>query len=1022
MESSRKGNFLGICGMTLAITSTTFLDSFQNQYYIFAIIFAAGGAIGLVLALRVEMIHMPELVAILHSFVGIGATVVGFSSFYRELEKEPIKDIETYIGIFIGALTFSGSVIAYLKLSAKDGSKITKPMICCGSFRHFLNLLIILSIIAFGVLYCLYERAIYIYINAALSILIGAHLILAIGASDIAVVISMLNSYSGWATSASGFLLNNNLLIITGALVGSSGAILSYIMCKAMNRSFINVILGGFGAVVAVKRDPTSNTDANIIKAEAVADLINKSKTIIIVPGYGLAASRSHFNLSNLVKTIKGMGKSLKFCIHPVAGRMPGHMNTLLAEAKIPYNIVYEMREINEEFQKTDLVLVMGANDTVNPDANDPSSSIAGMPVCEVWHAKNVIVMKRALKNTGFAGIENPLFYMEQTSMLLGDMNAGINIMNERLSKGAVQQEVVVIRKRSSGKELDELKFADKISKTIGFVNESEPNEKRIPIIPRIVPKYRAMGFNVLVQPGAGEKSGYSDKEFEDKGATIDKDVWSKADIICKIKAPTLENEVPLLLENKNLELVISYIYPSKNPKLLDAWKGTNINVYALEEIPRNTRGQKLDTLSSMTKIMGYRGVMEALSLIPKYAMDQITSAGKIEGTKVFVIGAGVAGLAAISIAKSIGCRVKCYEARHQAREYVESFGAEVVKPLVDEDAAGRGGYAKELSEESKKSAQELLDTEIPKVDIVVTTAQVPGKEAPKTISAAIVRKMKRGSIIVDLASETGGNCELTKKGELVIDEASGVKIIGYTDWPSRMSQQSSELFSMNIFNLFEEMCTPKEPEKAKKPNEKAKLMSAENFHYDMDNELIREPLIIQRGVSKYISYQDKLRLDSSKKKMAESKEEKKEGKKKEPAKHTEVEIKKDGMGILNSEEIKSSPVNVWSNLTIILACTMAFLSISYGTTNEFFLSFSLFILAIFIGYMVIWNVDRALHTPLMSETNAISGIIVVGAMLQISGPFEFAKIYGMIGVFFASINVVGGFVVTHRVLSMFKK
>ena len=406
-----------------------------------------------------------------------------------------------------------------------------------------------------------------------------------------------------------------------------------------------------------------------------------------------------------------------------------------------------------------------------------------------------------------------------------------------------------------------------------------------------------------------------------------------------------------------------------------------------------------------MTKIIGYRGVIEAVSLLPKYAMDQITSAGKIEGAKVYVIGAGVAGLAAISLARNIGCRVKCLEARKEGMENALSLGAEASVPDVVEDASGLGGYAKDLSEQAKISQLELLARELPKCDIVITTAQIPGKEAPKLISKEIVRKMKPGSIIVDLAAETGGNCELTKKGELYIDDTSRVIILGYTNWPSRMPQQSSELFSMNIFNLIEEMCTQKDKPK-----------NAESFHMSLVDELISEPLIIRQGKAFYKSYEQKM-LDA---KSA------KEAAKKEPI-AKKKEVTKVAVGIPSIEEVdtnepKSGSVNVLSNLSIILISASLFLLLSYCTSNEFFLSFSLFILSIFIGYMVIWNVDKALHTPLMSETNAISGIILVGAMLQISGGFTMAKIYGMVGVFFASINVIGGFVVTHRVLSMFQK
>jgi len=422
-KSAKAGNTAGKIGMGLALAATVLLallNSEQTTAVTAALIAAAlliGAVIGTIAARRVEMTQMPQMIAILHSFVGLAAVLVGFNSYLTEQHADAVHLVEVFLGVFIGAVTFTGSIIAYLKLSAKmKSAPLTLPA------RNLLNLLIL--IVSAGLLawFVAAPSLVPLLIMTVLALLLGLHLVAAIGGGDMPVVVSMLNSYSGWAAAAAGFMLSNNLLIITGALVGSSGAILSYIMCKAMNRKFTAVILGGFGT--EAKATSTSDVDYGEHRETTtgdLAELLRESQTVVIAPGYGMAVAKAQYPVADLTSKLRAMGKDVKFAVHPVAGRLPGHMNVLLAEARVPYDIVLEMDEIQDELPDTDVVLVIGANDTVNPAAaEDPGSPIAGMPVLQVWEAKHVVVFKRSMA-TGYAGVQNPLFFRENTAMLFGD-------------------------------------------------------------------------------------------------------------------------------------------------------------------------------------------------------------------------------------------------------------------------------------------------------------------------------------------------------------------------------------------------------------------------------------------------------------------------------------------------------------------------------------------------------------------------------------------------------------------------
>ena len=433
-ETARRGNLYAMIGMAIALVAT--IAGVTGNVGFLMVALLVGGSIGLVLARRVQMTQMPELVAILHSLVGLAAVLVGFANFMDPARLEhysgielTIHDVETYLGILIGAVTLSGSVIAFGKLSARiTGKAMLLPA------RHWLNLGLLIGSIWLCKMFveqsALGDGMMPLLIMTGIALLFGIHMVMAIGGADMPVVISMLNSYSGWAAAATGFMLNNDLLIVTGALVGSSGAILSYIMCRAMNRKFLSVIAGGFGTTSSSGSSSAEEGEQGevvALEAPEVASLLAEAKEIMIIPGYGMAVAQAQHIVCEITKTLRAKKVNVRFGIHPVAGRMPGHMNVLLAEAKVPYDIVYEMDEINGDFPNIDVAIVIGANDIVNPSAlTDPNSPIAGMPVLECWNANTTIVLKRSMA-TGYAGVQNPLFFKENTRMLFGDARSTLD-------------------------------------------------------------------------------------------------------------------------------------------------------------------------------------------------------------------------------------------------------------------------------------------------------------------------------------------------------------------------------------------------------------------------------------------------------------------------------------------------------------------------------------------------------------------------------------------------------------------
>ena len=435
-RTARRGNLYGMVGMVIAIAVTILLLGESVNLKLLAPVMLIGALIGLTVAYRVQMTEMPELVAVLHSFVGMAAVLIGFATYLDGSDgyvgvAKVIHEVEIYIGVLIGAVTFSGSVIAFGKLK---GIISGKPLLLPA--RHWINLGLGIASVFLGVEFVSTTDGMSsLLIMTAIALLFGVHMVMAIGGADMPVVVSMLNSYSGWAAAATGFMLSNDLLIVTGALVGSSGAILSYIMCRAMNRNFISVIAGGFGTGSSSVSSATYDGEVNEILSNETADILREAGRVIIVPGYGMAVAQAQNTVSEISNILNDTKKDVRFAIHPVAGRMPGHMNVLLAEARVSYDVVFEMDEINGEFTDTDVVLVVGANDIVNPSAlSEPESPIAGMPVLEVWNAATVVVLKRGMAS-GYAGVDNPLFFNENTRMLFGDAKQSLDSILSELSR-----------------------------------------------------------------------------------------------------------------------------------------------------------------------------------------------------------------------------------------------------------------------------------------------------------------------------------------------------------------------------------------------------------------------------------------------------------------------------------------------------------------------------------------------------------------------------------------------------------
>jgi NAD(P) transhydrogenase alpha subunit len=599
-----------------------------------------------------------------------------------------------------------------------------------------------------------------------------------------------------------------------------------------MNRSIMNVLVGGFGdgAGGPTKKAKLSEGTVKEVTAEDVVEMMTDAKSIIIVPGYGMAVAKAQHAVADLTTKLRARGVNVRFAIHPVAGRLPGHMNVLLAEANVPYDITFGMDDINPDFHETDLAVVVGANDTVNPAAQtDPDSPIAGMPVLEVWKARRTITMKRSLR-VGYAGVDNPLFVQENNYMFLGDAKKSVEkaltlLGSDDAPTGDVEQAVVkkkVVKVDPFFSQISELQ--GKAFLKVGVCKEiAEEQEKRVAIVPDIAKRLLKSGIQVLVETAAGEGGGFYDGEYAGMGCQIlgtAQEVYNAADVIVKIREPQLhpvtqKHELDMLASGKTM---ISFVGPrtDKGKALMDHAAAAGINLLAVDAIPRVSRAQSLDVLSSQAKIAGYRAVIEAANVYQRFLTGEVTAAGSFAASKVLVVGAGVAGLAAISTASNMGAIVRGFDTRLECKEQVESLGGHFLVLDFTEDGDDAGtGYAKVMSDAFYQKEMQMFREQAKECNIIITTAAIPGLPAPKLIMKDAVDNMAPGSVIIDLAGATGGNCELTKPGESYVYD-NRVTIIGTTDLISRMSWQASSMYSNNMANLLDLLCRPDKDEKKK--------------------------------------------------------------------------------------------------------------------------------------------------------------------------------------------------------------
>jgi len=731
------------------------------------------------------------------------------------------------------------------------------------------------------------------------------------------------------------------------------------------------------------------------------------------VPGYGMAVSKAQHAIAGLTDCLRKGGKTVRFAIHPVAGRMPGHMNVLLAEAHLPYDIVLSMDEINMDFPKTDVVLIIGANDTVNPAAETmPGSPIYGMPVLQVWKAKQTVVLKRSLAS-GYAGVDNPLFFEQNNVMLLGDAKKMCTEVLEEASKlvkevvasgpGAVGQ-APNVAPESSRPVFDTARasaLCSRASLTVGVIREQHDGEKRIALTPEGCWKLLKMGIRVRVESGAGVAAGFPDVEYQAAGVWMGpaEAVVAESAVLCRVREPqqtTMLGDVPDELRWCAGKVVICPTPPgAKKVEVLEALRDAGARVVLdLTCVPRISKAQKLDTLSSMGKIAGHRAVIEAAKLYQGFFTGEITAAGKFPPARVMVLGVGVAGLAAIGSAVALGAEVFAWDVR-DIRDQVASLGAKWIDVNFKEDASGKGGYAKESTQEYQKAQWAAFHEYMQVCNIVITTAAIPGRASPVLIKEWMLEDMQPGSVIVDLGALGGGNCEATKMDECYLYKES-VWIFGHTDMQSRMARQASAMYSNNLVELFGE------------------LGQGEGFETRMAYAL-GEMDDIQRGIT--VVYDGDVTFPAPR--LPEPSAPASSAKKVS----ADVELVASEPSWLDqSISIGDSEIVSMREFIYILVALFFGIILCFVAPDNFVALLFILMLGCAVGLLLVGGVQPALHTPLMSVSNAISGQVILGGMFQVSAPKgSFTMLMGACAVFVASINIVGGFAVTQRMLGMYK-
>eukprot|EP00439_Symbiodinium_sp_Y106_P082080 s392_g21.t1 len=1022
-STAREGNYMGMVATALGILSVLLSPGFHSAHIRFFLTFLAAGGVGYGIASTVKMEDMPQLVAGFHSFVGLAAVFAGFASYCNVANPYTVmKALETVVGIAIGSLTFTGSVVAAGKLHEMiPGKPIILPQRWLLNGGALAGSAVLTALFLNPATYASHAGAALLLGNTALWGFLGVNMVLPIGGADMPVVVSLLNAFSGLATSAAGFMLSNDLLTISGALIASSGTLLSDIMCRGINRSMYNVLLGGFGtdsssttagAAVSGGRENVSE-----VSAVGFVGMLFGAKKVVIVPGYGLAVARCQQKLAEIVAMLRKHNVTVHFAIHPVAGRMPGHMNVLLAEADVPYDIVQEMDEINAELPTYDVGIVVGANDIVNPATqDDPSSPIYGMPAIEIWKCKQCVVLKRSM-GTGYSGEDNPLFYLSNVKMLFGDAKQSMDNISSCL-EDSQDRFTAAAGASSSGDHQDtsqgvEPEVFPEAVRVIGILRERLPGEARVSFAPSAVVKLRRMGFSILLEAGSGTAAGFTDEEYTRHGgvqvAESSVEVLKQADIIFKVTEPLLD-EVQML---QGTQTMVGFWNMYGTQELLAALAQTSASVLNLALVPRVSRAQKLDALTSMANIAGYRAILDAFGRFPRFSRAGSTAFGSVPPAKVFVIGAGVAGLSAIATAHSLGCKVFANDVRDAAREQVESMGAQFIAVDAQGIAGeGAGGYATVMGEDFTRAQIATYARVIPDMDllaegcvglavtkeplglglglgicckdVIVTTAMIPNRAAPELITSEMVASMRKGSVIIDLAAQTGGNCVYTEPNKAVVSP-NGVTVVGETNYASQMASQSSEMLGSNFTAMLEV------------------LGGAQNFGGEHWDDPVVKPAIVARGGA--------VVWDPNPPRPP-------------AAAPTGTAVEGNGIGGFGGASPMPLPPPEEANAVIawiqehkdelalgVGGAVVLGLGLAVDIPEAEVTHLGYFVLSCLIGNFTVAGVTPALHTPLISVTNAISGIIVVGGMLQLSGPVLSARVAcALAAVFLSSVNIVGGF------------
>lgn len=999
-STSKEGNLIGMLATALGILSILVSPGFNGAHLRFLVTFLTAGAVGYVAASQVSMEEMPQLIAGFHSFVGLAAVAAGFASFCHLEPFSALKALETVVGTAVGMLTFTGSVVAAGKL---HGIIPGRPIIIPG--RWLWNIGGLAASAALTTLFCTPAvhasslGVVYLGLNTTIWAGLGANMVLPIGGADMPVVVSLLNAFSGLATSAMGFMLSNNLLSITGALVSSSGFLLSDIMCRGINRSMTNVLLGGFGVEDGgPSRDAAAGGPVSEVSSANFVGTLLSAKRVVIVPGYGLAVARCQGRLAEIVAMLREHGVLVHFAIHPVAGRLPGHMNVLLAEADVPYDIVKEMEQIGPNLPEFDVAIVVGANDIVNPATQeDPSSPIYGMPAIKVWECKTCVVLKRSMA-TGYSGVDNPLFYRPNVKMLFGDAKQSLDAVyhlldaHNRSGWDTIDSVSLVASSRRSTSEEESYPTPCKV---VGVIRERREGEQRVSVAPSVVPALRRMGFSLMLEAGAGVAAGFSDEDYTRCGEVriveSAMEVLQEAHVILKVNEP-LQDEVQLLMGG---QVMIGLWDMRGTEALMMALRQSQATFVNLALVPRVSRAQKLDALTSMANIAGYRAVLDAFSRLPRFSRSSVTACGAMPPARVFVIGAGVAGLSAIATAHAMGAQVFANDVRDAAREQVESLGAEFV-PVDAHGIAGEGsgGYATAMDDAFHKAQLRTYAQQLPSMDVVITTAMIPNAAAPLLITEQAVGTMRRGSVIVDLAAQTGGNCALTSPSEVVIS-ANGVAVVGETNYPSTMAAQASELLGNNFAALLEVLGGAEE------------LGGPDGVNWD--DPIVKPAAVVHNGV---VAWPPPPRPTLPPQPNIEA----------QPAAIAQqpqtLQPPQEASALVQWLQDHQHELSLGVGGAVVLG-----LGLGTNIPDQELTQMGYWVLSLLIGHFTVAGVTPALHTPLIAVTNAISGIIVVGGMLQLSGPLLSARVaFALAAVFLSSVNIAGGFAVTQRMLEMFRE